>query len=780
MLNRSFVWLIGENKGKTHDNNSYYFWIAASSVEDDIRKFYILENNSQNRSFKKSLSKERQNLIVWKDSLKHYWLYMNADMGIVSLSYLDVVPEKLLGKKKKYWGQFPIVYLQHGVTGQKKLGYKGDAYNGNLCRFVYYNRNIKETLVKENGFKSTQLLYGAYFPRYAELLRKCENPNASSRVKEVLWFVTWREYGDKSIEYKKVIASMLATIESDSLSQALKRKGIRLKVCLHRQMMGSMVKELSQMADGGCVDIVDASEVDVLSLIARSDALITDYSSVAYDFAFLEKPVIIYAPDFDDYSSMRGLYYTSDNVRDCFCSDLSGLVEKIDQDEWCVPKYFRSAFPAAIEYDKIREGLYIRRLYDYLNKLQHSEITFLGYNFYGTGGTVSATRALAEALFDRGFLVHMLSLKGSMRSPKSTRGIKYSRFYVPGDNSRIQRLRLFLHRGKKGFEPIKHDCLKDNLVPYVGYSLNRYLSLTSSSLVVSTRESLHVSLLDSGFSGKKGFFWHTRADALDDIYPGLLRSYSGKTFHGSLFTTSENRDELKSLGISIPEGLVLGNTLISSQILNKDEALALRREKYQNRDSFFKLADGIPFESKYINCVTLMRLSAERKDAISRIIEFASYLSNQETDRGIRLYVYGEGELLGSLIEELYKRNATSVIRVMGKTDNPAQVLRKADFMVDFSEVQSFGMPTIEAVFNGCLPLVRHNVGSDALIESESSCFWVDIQELIDKMTISSASDNDEYGRLREGISKNYSPEVLSQKFIDYFGIEAPLIESVD
>lgn len=778
MANQKYVWLIGENKGQTHDNNSYFFWLEAARIEDEIQKFYVLEKNEQNELFKRSLPEKLQKLIVWKDSLHHYQLYSIASMGIVSLSYLDVVPEKLLGKKKQYWAQFPIIYLQHGVTGQKKIGYTGDAYNGNLCRFIYYNRHIKSVLVEENNFRPVQLAYGVYFPRYVELLRKCDKSREiGAAVKRVLWFVTWRDYKNNSVAFKKMMASMFATFESEFLMDALERNDINVTLCLHRQMMGSMAKQLSKLSDNDCIDVVNANDADVLSLIAESDALITDYSSVAYDFAFLNKPVILYAPDYDDYSSQRGLYYEKDEVCDCLCCDLPSLIKKIDEKDWRVPCYFRDAFPEAIDYEKIKNGAYIRRLYDYCARLQRSEITFLGYNFYGTGGTVSATRSLAEALFDEGFLIRMLSLKGSKRAPKGVKGIRYSCFYMPGDKSRIQRLKLCRHRSESEFEPIKYDCLKDNLVPYAGYALKEYLASSASALIISTRESFHGSLLDSSFPGKKGYFWHTRANAINEIFPGLMDAFDGKAFSGSLFTTFENREELESLGVKIPNGIVLGNTLRSDQILDELEVSELRCSKYQNRDEFYQTASGNDFSAEFVNCVTLMRISEERRDAISRIFEFASYVISQGMDNHVRLYVYGDGDCFDYFIKELYGQGLQGVVRVMGKTNNPASVLRKADFLIDFSDVQSFGMPTIEALFNGCIPLVRHNVGSDALIESGSPCFWSDISELGEKICLNFASNDEEYSKLRANVNAKYSPEILAHKFIESFELQAPELE---
>gem|GEM_PF-139295 len=48
--------------------------------------------------------------------------------------------------------------------------------------------------------------------------------------------------------------------------------------------------------------------VDVTPALAGVDALVTDYSSIAYDYALTEGPVIFFAPDVEQYARKRGLY----------------------------------------------------------------------------------------------------------------------------------------------------------------------------------------------------------------------------------------------------------------------------------------------------------------------------------------------------------------------------------------------------------------------------------------------------------------------------------------
>jgi CDP-glycerol glycerophosphotransferase len=61
---------------------------------------------------------------------------------------------------------------------------------------------------------------------------------------------------------------------------------------------------------GGSERIIDVSgHPDVEDLYLAADVLLTDYSSAMFDFAVLDKPLVIYAPDWQVYRELRGVYF---------------------------------------------------------------------------------------------------------------------------------------------------------------------------------------------------------------------------------------------------------------------------------------------------------------------------------------------------------------------------------------------------------------------------------------------------------------------------------------
>ena len=61
----NYIWLFGENLGKTANNNSFYFWKhIINKKKDNINKYIILEKNSLNKKVYETLNKREKEIIL--------------------------------------------------------------------------------------------------------------------------------------------------------------------------------------------------------------------------------------------------------------------------------------------------------------------------------------------------------------------------------------------------------------------------------------------------------------------------------------------------------------------------------------------------------------------------------------------------------------------------------------------------------------------------------------------------------------------------------------------
>ena len=57
-------------------------------------------------------------------------------------------------------------------------------------------------------------------------------------------------------------------------------------------------------------DVLDvSSHPSIEELCLASDALVTDYSALMFDYAVLDRPIVIHAPDWEEYARLRGTYF---------------------------------------------------------------------------------------------------------------------------------------------------------------------------------------------------------------------------------------------------------------------------------------------------------------------------------------------------------------------------------------------------------------------------------------------------------------------------------------
>lgn len=754
-MKKNFIWLFGENLGSTSNNNSFYFWKKSVSKKDDIDKYFVMTKNQNNLSVYNTLSSDEKKFVIWKNSKKHFEIYYTADLFFVSLSYKDILPDKIFGKNLNFLITKPLIYLQHGTLGIKAIGYQGDAYNNNMFRFIYYNKNIKDTFKEKNNFRDYQLYYGIYPPRYMELVKRHkEYSETKTEGKNILWFPTWREYFGKNYKTEILLLQMRKILGNQALTDYLENTSSTFTVCLHQFFDEDKISYLKEDVDTDRIKFVHAKNTDVLDELARNDVLITDYSSVGFDFTTLNKPVILYQPDLDAYLKGRGLYCTIEELKEVSISKSTQLIDTIVNEAYTINPFFRSRLPEEIDYDYIIEGQHIDRMYNEFAEIQRNKITFLGYNFYGIGGTVFATRSLAEALLEKNYMVQLVCLKGFKKYNKMPYGLQLTPLYVDGRRTKTELLKRLIPKMDCFYGNLNYDCSKPNLWPYANYALENLLKNLKSKTLVSTRESLHLYMTEdlSEHIENKIYFFHCASSVVCDLYPEAFRRISKKKLPKVIFVTDESKKAYKAdLDYdNYEKSLVLGNALEMSRSIEREEITVATDE------------EKVGFNGMY-----LVRISPDRKPDLDNLLGFAHYLK-EHNEEDITINVYGNGGYLHEFLEQIYDNELEEYIKYCGETSNPKVEMEKYDAVVDFTLNHSFGMPYIEAVLNGKMLYCADNIASREVLNGIDGCIYSSYEDLVNKIRKYPEITEEQLKSNYDKICETYSRRVLADKFIDF------------
>lgn len=119
-------------------------------------------------------------------------------------------------------------------------------------------------------------------------------------------------------------------VDYAALARAL--PGYALAVRLHPMMTG-------RVPDG----MPDLSGEDLMTALAAADLLITDYSSVIFEYCLFDRPMLFYAPDLARYKGERGFYFGYEQfVPGRICTSLEAVSQAILQEDFAPEQ--RNAF----------------------------------------------------------------------------------------------------------------------------------------------------------------------------------------------------------------------------------------------------------------------------------------------------------------------------------------------------------------------------------------------------------------------------------------------------
>lgn len=261
-------------------------------------------------------------LTVKIDTLKFFWIALSSKCWITNSS----IERGLSFKKTK------TLYINtwHG-TPLKKMGIDINENLINIRGPFHYTNGItvqskleENVFVKSMGAKSQSILkFGLprndilfnYSSTLKAEIRKKLNIKSSQVV--ILYAPTFREFQkSKSLSIvdvgRKYIDELIGKLPTNY-------------IVLYRAHY-AVDKLEGKAPDNRIINVSDYPELN--DLIIGSDMLLTDYSSVMFDYSITGKPIVIFSYDFLEYSKRRGMYFDVEHKLS-YSRDVEGIYRLI-------------------------------------------------------------------------------------------------------------------------------------------------------------------------------------------------------------------------------------------------------------------------------------------------------------------------------------------------------------------------------------------------------------------------------------------------------------------
>ncbi len=335
------IWVFGSFSGAFNDNVKYLF-IYVNEKHPEIRPIWISDSKKivnflRSKEFE-AYHKYSLQGVFYALRGKFYFYFSNATNinlwlsgGATKMNLWHGVPMKKIQFDTNYQIFEPsfknkFLYIDHHLkndfilsTSQKLSQYFSSAFKIDRKKCLNFGYPRNEIL----SYSEDKIMN--FIEKYEPLETMELVQNLKKYDKVFAYMPTWRDNGRDFIED--------AGIDFELLNEILKNKNYYLMLKLHH-----MTKLSVGMEQYKNILLLD-NKLDMYPILPFTDCLITDYSSIFFDYKLMNKQVILFPFDKEEYISKdREMYYDYCLVEEnqLVANSFSELVELIQSDATCV------------------------------------------------------------------------------------------------------------------------------------------------------------------------------------------------------------------------------------------------------------------------------------------------------------------------------------------------------------------------------------------------------------------------------------------------------------
>ncbi len=332
------VWVVGERPDTAQDTG-YHFFKYCRENHPELNVYYAIDASSKDLKNIQSLGNI---LFIGSDEHVEKCLEATAFFGSHDLEYL--LPFK--GVLMNSYREGLKVFLQHGVLGRKSVEYNKPYYLYPFDLFCVSSTDEKEMVMDEMGYESDEVIVTG-LSRFDNLLRD-HQPE-----RKILLIPTWREWLNTEEDFlqSEYYNRYISLLKDENLNRLLKENNMWLEFYPHYRMQ--QFAEDFKDFESATIKIVKLGEKNVQDLLKSSQMMITDYSSVSFDFTYMAKPVIYYHFDQESFFK-KGILRP---IHETFLGDIVYEQDKIVE---AIRKYIQQGYEESEEVKDNKSQIFSR------------------------------------------------------------------------------------------------------------------------------------------------------------------------------------------------------------------------------------------------------------------------------------------------------------------------------------------------------------------------------------------------------------------------------------
>jgi CDP-glycerol glycerophosphotransferase (TagB/SpsB family) len=309
--------VFGSSSGLHFSDNAKYLFSHLDNSTHNFNSIWLTKNKKLNDDMH-----QREKNSVYLYTIKGLWILLRAEKAVITHKLDDLCPP--------FMGGLHIIQLWHG-TPLKKIGFDADGWD-ELSKFkkklklLFYrvfpymnylhchsliisSEKLIPVFSKAFNIKKEKIkILGQ--PRNDSLSEKYNFLSEELNIEEYSQIVSWlpTHRGTSGVGINELLVNF--SFDFKEINTFLKEKNMLFVIKPHFVEVEN-TENIFESYD----NIIVYKEADPYPLLQKTDILITDYSSVYFDYLLKDKPIIFTPFDYQFYKdSIAGFYFKYNNV----------------------------------------------------------------------------------------------------------------------------------------------------------------------------------------------------------------------------------------------------------------------------------------------------------------------------------------------------------------------------------------------------------------------------------------------------------------------------------